>query len=365
MAKAKEKGIELGKGFDNLKQRVEDANIKLAKISPVEVIGRLGPSKLRSPDEDRKVREATKGLIVDIQQHVQLLGEVLADRESFDFQRAEVAAEEADLAKCVASVKGQQGINEVLREYMFSMARCFPRTSIGENHLTDQGFKIGFFRHSSGKGEFSLDLLLTDPATGQWKRTKLSSDVPLAIRVMSLLLPFDAEVRKVHDEDVADRKRRVAALKDGSAPLLDVLMSGSGEAFCHSPEQKERHFAEANFRLYVQDGLITAIGAVGGKLAESLEGVSITVDCLRYNRRIDDAETAEALRKKIALRRFIEDGIAYAKKQKAEAAAAITVVAARERIAKQKAASTHATTGESIPVPAVESAPSETKPAAE
>jgi hypothetical protein len=378
MAKAerKERVVELGKSFEGLKKRVEDANIELAKISPAETVGRLGPSKLRSPDEDRKVREATKALIADIQEHVAVLGEVLADRESFEWQCAEVAAEETDLARCVASVKGEKGINEVLREYMFAMVRCFPRTSIGENHLADQGLRIGFFQHSSGRGEFSLELLLTDPRTGQWKRTKLSSNVPLAIRVMQLLLPFDAEVRKAHDDEVADRKRRLVTLRDGTAPLLDVLTSGSGEAFCHSPEQKDRHIAEANLRLYVQDGLITAIGAVGGKLAESLEGVSITIDCLRFSRRIDDAETADALRKKIALRRFIEEGIDYAKGQKALAESAITVAAARQRIAnaKQKvrkdagaSANIPVTTGEPTPAPAAEvvPTPTETKSAAE
>ncbi len=153
---------------------------------------------------------------------------------------------------------------------------------------------------------------------------------------MSQLLPILHEIEQGRGEDAVERKRRVVALKQGTQPLLDVLASGEGETFCYVPERKDgdRKFAEANIRLYVAGGLVTVTGVVGGKFVEGLEGVSISTEFLKSNKRIGDAMSADDLHKKIALRRFIEDGMAYVQKEAAKAQAAQVINAAKLRIAK-------------------------------
>ncbi len=322
----------------SLKDKAERVNAALSQL-PEGTLNHIPASKLRPPDEDRKIREQTKAIIGDLQDHSRILGEVLADSESYEDQKDyEIPAEEDMLLQSVQSVLHKKGRYDVLREFMFAMIKYFPHTALGLNHLGNIGASIGFFRASSGNGEFSIELPLSDAATGQWKRTRVASDVPQAIKVMKQLLPILDEVEKAYEGQKAEHRQLMKEIRQGTTPLLEVLETGRGETFCYLPEKKEgdRSYPEVALRLHVADGLVTVMDVVGNKFAKRLEGTSISVEFLNSGKRIDNAHSSEDLQKKINLRRFLEMGINFAKSEKSKAAAAQAVSAAKARLERQK-----------------------------
>ena len=327
----KSKMAVVSKSFQGLERAMEEANVRVSKMPEVAkpestgtlIVGKLGKPNLMGADQAREVRAAVKELEDGIRTNVRMLGEVLADEDSYQSQFEKVRqTEETIVAAVLGTTTKLRAQSEAATTYVEAMIHDFPREKRASLlHISCRGSEAGFLRMlADGEKKFFVEIPFTDQS-GKRLVGKFTSDVSgtRAVATLRSLMEFAATEQKAFT--AAQERRRLQAgdrakvLKEGADTLSNVLKAGTGEAYCFIPSRPNGHggnFSAAHMRLRVERGTITVVDVTGNPFVELLVGISIPtreLDYRQFSQKMAANVDESTLRLMAGLRNFLQDAL--------------------------------------------------------
>jgi hypothetical protein len=298
--------------------------IDTAKERPVR-IGRIGPSKLQSPEIVAEAQAGVNVLAPELLSRYEQIALALADPTRVDWDEKLIVSEFDVLAEAICATGSvdpsaspvARRAREVICVAAGKAMYSFPRTLMGVTYLVNHSLEIGLLRKATSQGEtrFTVEL-----PRGNVRWPKFEAMVCSFEKTTELMATYMAMAADAKQHEHLRRQKKMAELQAESrqANFLEIIEAGVGDTVIKVPNVTPPTYLKLRFNEY----LITVVDAIGSELAEYLgqQGFWITVDSIkedRFRNRVMTGITPEQKEYMVKLKDMIQNALVVERRKAA------------------------------------------------